>query len=66
MKEIIIFLFILISLIPFFYINKWLQHLVVPGKSLARLVLYFLVMFEMIIVYTFLLVLIISKLFSPS
>lgn len=60
---IIILLFILIFLIPVFYINKWLLNLILPRKSFARLVLYFLVVLELIFIYTYLLILLIANLF---
>lgn len=63
MEKIIILLFILIFLIPVFYINKWLLSLILPGKSFARLVLYFLVVLELIFIYTYLLILLIANLF---
>jgi len=63
MGKTFIFLFILISLVPVFYINKWFQSLIVPRKSFARLILYFLVIIELIFIYTYLLVIVIAKLF---
>jgi len=66
MEKILILLLILVSLIPIFYINKWLQDLVLPRKSIARLLLYFLVILELIFIYTFLLVMVIARLFSLS
>jgi hypothetical protein len=63
MQKIFILLFILVSLIPFFYINKWFQNLIIPRKSLRRLLLYFLVLLELVFIYAFLLVMIITNLF---
>jgi hypothetical protein len=64
MEKILVLLFILVSLIPFFFINKWLQNLVLPRKSLVRLILYFLVVLELVFLYTYLLVSVIVNLFS--
>lgn len=64
MEKILILLFILVALIPFFFINKWLQNLIIPRKSLARLVLYFLVILELVFLYTYFLVYLIANLFS--
>lgn len=66
MEKILILFFILVSLVPVFFINKWLQNLVLPRKSLARLLLYFLVVLELIFIYTYLLVQLIAKLFPLS
>jgi len=63
MEKILVLLFILVSLVPVFYINKWLQNLVLPRKSLGRLVLYFVVVLELIFIYTYLLVIVIVNLF---
>jgi hypothetical protein len=63
MQKILILLLILVSLIPVFFINKWLQALVIPRKSFARLILYFLVILELVFIYTYLLVIVIANLF---
>jgi hypothetical protein len=63
MDKILILFFILLSLIPVFFINKWLQNLVLPRKSAGRLLLYILVVLELVAIYTFLLVTIIANLF---
>jgi len=63
MERLLILLCILISLLPVFYLNTWLQNLILPRKSFGRLILYFLVMVELIFIYTYLLVLFIAKMF---
>lgn len=63
MEKLLILFCILISLVPVFYLNKWFQNLIVPSKSFGRLILYFLVMLELIFMYTYILVLLITKLF---
>lgn len=63
MEKILVLLFLLISILPVFYLNKWLQKLVQPRKSFARLMLYFLVVLELVFVYTYLIVLLIAKFF---
>ncbi|MGZ3852120.1 MAG: hypothetical protein ACXVBJ_08415 [Flavisolibacter sp.] len=66
MEKILILLFILLSLIPVFYINRWFQNLIIPRKSIARLFLYFLVILELVFIYTYLLVTVIVNLFPLS
>ena len=66
MQKILILLFILLALVPLFLINKWLQNLVMPRKSFGRLVLYFLVVLEVVFMYTYLLVIVIANLFPAS
>ena len=65
-QKILVLLFIVFSLIPLFFINKWLQNLVMPRKSFGRLVLYFLVVLEVVFMYTYLLVTVLANLFPVS
>jgi len=66
MQKFLIFFLILASIVPIFYINKWLQRMIIPRKSFVRLLLYFLVMLELLFIYTFLFVTLVSKLFPLS
>ena len=63
MQKILLLLFILLSLVPMFYINRWFQSLIIPRKSIARLLLYFLVVLELVFIYTYLLIMVIANLF---
>jgi len=66
MQKFLIFFLILASIVPIFYINKWLQRMIIPRKSFVRLLLYLLVMLELLFIYTFLFVTLVSKLFPLS
>lgn len=66
MNRILILLLILVLLVPVLFINKWLQNLVLPRKSMIRLIVYILVVFELVFLYTFLLVTVIAYLFPVS
>ena len=66
MQRLLVLLLILISLIPVYYINVWLQRLVRPRKSFAQLLLYILTCFALVFVYTFLLVFLILRLFPAT
>jgi hypothetical protein len=65
-KAIIIILIILVSLFPVYLINKYLQRIIKPRNSLGQLFLYLLSGLVLIFGYTFLLVLIIKKLFPGA
>jgi len=65
MEKILVLLFILLLLVPMFYINRWFQNLIIPRKSIARLLLYFLIVLELVFIYTYLLVVLIANLFPP-
>jgi hypothetical protein len=62
-RSILIFIFILISLPPAFYVNKILKNFLQPKKTLARLLLYVMLAFALVFIYTFFWVWIILHLF---
>jgi hypothetical protein len=66
MQKLLIFFLILASVIPIYFINRWLRRLIMPRKSFVRMFLYFLVVLELLFIYTFLFVSVISKLFPLS
>jgi len=65
LKGFIIVLLIFLSLLPAWYINKWLQKIIQPRKSFALFLLYMLSVFALVFVYTFLVTYVILKLFPP-
>jgi len=56
LRSLLIYLIILLSLIPIWYINRALQKVLRPRDSAARLFLYFLANFLLVIIYTILIV----------
>jgi len=68
MKEgkVLLFLFILASLLPVYYINLWLQRMVQPRRSFVQLLLYLVICLLLVFVYTFLLVFAVTKVFPAS
>jgi uncharacterized membrane protein YidH (DUF202 family) len=66
LKTLAILFIILVSLIPVYLFNRYLQKKVQPRKSLGRLFLYLFLGFVLVFVYTFLVVLIIKKLFPDA
>lgn len=65
LKGILITLFLFLSLIPAWYINRWLQGVIQPRKSFAQFLLYLLLCFALVFFYTFLVTFIIFKLLPP-
>jgi len=63
-KALIILAIILVSLIPVYLTNKYLQKAIKPKESFQRLFLYVLSALLLIFVYSFLVVLVIRKLFA--
>jgi hypothetical protein len=57
---------ILLSLIPAYYVNQWLQKLIQPRRSLGQLLLYIVSCFAFVFGYTFLLVWIITQVFPQA
>jgi hypothetical protein len=66
LKALAILFIILFSLIPVYLFNKYLQKIIKPRESLARLFLYLFSGFLLVFVYTFLVVLVIKKLFPGA
>jgi hypothetical protein len=60
-----VILILIISLVPAFFINHWLQHLLSPRKSPGRLLAYLGISLVLVFVYTFLVIVVISNLFPP-
>ena len=65
-KAIVILLIILASLLPVYAINKYLQKILRPRESLARLFSYLLGGMLLVFVYTLLLVLLIKWIFPNA
>jgi hypothetical protein len=65
-KAIVILLIILISLIPLYSINKYLQRIINPRNSIGQLFLYMLSGMLLVFGYTFLLVLFIKWLYPSA
>jgi hypothetical protein len=62
-RSLLIFLIILLSLIPIYYLNGFLQKVVRPRDSAGRLFLFFLANFVLVIIYTILVVGLVVSLF---
>ena len=65
-KAIVILLIILASLVPAYLLNKYLQKILNPRKSLGRLIIYLLGGLLLVFVYTLLLVLLIKWIFPDA
>jgi fatty-acid desaturase len=65
-QRLLILVIILLSLIPAFYANQWLQRYIQPRRSFGQLLLYILACFALVFGYTFLLVWIIAQVFLQT
>jgi len=65
-KAVVILLIILVSLIPAYSINKYLQKTLRPGESLSKLLFYLLTSMLLVFIYSFLLVFIIKSIFPKA
>ncbi|HEY4149654.1 MAG TPA: hypothetical protein VGM41_12030 [Chitinophagaceae bacterium] len=63
LRDVLISLIILVSLLPAWYFNRYLQRIIQPRRSFGRFLLYLLSGFAMAFGYTFIIVWIISRLF---
>ena len=63
MKSLIVLALIIAFMFIGYLLNGWLQRILQPRRSLGRLVLYFLTVLASVFVLSFLMVLVISKLY---
>jgi hypothetical protein len=63
LRSLLIFLIVLLSLMPVYYINRLLQKMLMPRESAGRLFLFFLANFLLVIIYTILIVGLVVSLF---
>ena len=66
LRALVIVVLIVISLLPVYLFNKYLQKVIRPRESIGKLFLYILAAFALVFVYTFLVVLIIKGLFPGA
>jgi hypothetical protein len=65
-QRVLILVFILLSLLPVYYVNKWLQKVIQPRRSFGHFMLYLVACLVLVFAYTFLVVAIISWVFPPE
>jgi len=63
LRSLLILLLLLLSLLPMFYLNRWLQRLMRPRENAGRFFLFLLTNFLVIIVYTVFLVGLVVRIF---
>ncbi|TMI73248.1 MAG: hypothetical protein E6H09_07550 [Bacteroidetes bacterium] len=66
LKSIVVIVIILVSLIPLYWINAYLQKKMKPRQSFGRLFSFLLLALFLMFAYTFLIVTIIRKLFVEA
>ena len=66
LQKLLILAIIILSLIPAYYINRWMLNWIQPRRSFLQFLLYMLLSFALIFLYTFLLVMIISAVFPQA
>lgn len=62
-RSVLILLSILVLSVPAFYVNRLLQRVIKPRESFVRLLSYFILVFVLIVLYTFLVVWAITQVF---
>ncbi|HET6995897.1 MAG TPA: hypothetical protein VFI06_12985 [Chitinophagaceae bacterium] len=65
-KSIVVLIIILVSIIPIYWLNVYLQRKIKPRQSFGRLFSYLLLSLLLIFAYTFLIVTVIGKLFAHA
>ena len=64
LRSILILLVIIIALVPFYYINRWLQRVIRPREAADRFFLFIFANFLLVVVYSVLLVGLVVRLFG--
>lgn len=62
-RALLIFLFLVVGLIPVYFINRWMQRVMRPRESAGRFFLFLFANFLLIVVYTVLVVGLIVRVF---
>jgi hypothetical protein len=62
--SLLILLVFALALVPFYYLNRWLQQVIRPRDAASRFFLFIIANFVLIIVYTVLLVGLIVRMFG--
>lgn len=65
-RSLVILLLLLLSLLPMYYVNRWLQRVMRPRESAGRFFLFMFANFVLIIAYTVFLVGLIVRIFPIS
>jgi len=64
LRSLVILLIIIAALVPFYYLNRWLQRVIKPREAAVRFFLFIFANFLLIIIYTVLIVGIVVRLFG--
>ena len=62
-RSLLILLVLVLAMIPMYYVNRWLQHMMQPRDNAGRFFLFVFVNFVLIIVYVLLVVGLIVRIF---
>jgi len=65
-RSLVIWVILILSLVPIYFIHRMLQRKIRPKKSLLRLFIYLMTAFGLIFFYTFFLVWLVTHLFPIS
>ncbi|HEV2480141.1 MAG TPA: hypothetical protein VGS79_10750 [Puia sp.] len=64
LRSLSILLVLILSMVPAYYLNRWLQRIIRPRENAARFFLFLIANFVLIIVYTVLVVGVAVRLFG--
>ncbi len=64
LRSLLILLVIVIALIPFYYLNRWLKQVIRPRDAADRFFLFIFANFLLVVVYTVLMVGLVVRLFG--
>ena len=64
LRSLLILLVLILSMVPVYYLNRWLQRVMRPRENAGRFFLFLFANFVLIIVYTVLVVGVVVRLFG--
>ncbi|HEY4287122.1 MAG TPA: hypothetical protein VGN00_08490 [Puia sp.] len=64
LRSLLILLVIVFALVPFYYINRWLQRVIRPREAADRFFLFIFANFLLVVIYSVLLVGLVVRLFG--
>ena len=62
-RSLLILLVLVAAMVPVYYLNRWMRHVIRPRENAGRLFLFLIANFVLIIVYTVLVVGLVVRLF---
>jgi hypothetical protein len=64
LRSLLVLLALILAIVPAYYLNRWLQRVILPRENAGRFFLFLIANFVLIIIYTVLVVGVVVRLFG--